>query len=134
MRNHLALRQSDVRPRLAGIGGLVQPVAHCKVRSNDSGAGADVNDVRIARCHGNRADGPRGLLVEDRLPVRAVVGGAPDTAVIEAGVSNVGLRGRPGDGTRTSSARWTDSTPVHGRGDVQNLRGQCGVGGEYSGQ
>ena len=44
-------------------------------------AAADVDDVRIGRRDGDRADRLRRLVVEDRVPRAAVVVDLPDAAV-----------------------------------------------------
>src|SRR6185503_16935601 len=64
-RNRLRLAETDVRERLAAIGGLVHPVAkRCRlpvVRLT----GADVDDVRIVLIDGDIADGGGPELLED---------------------------------------------------------------------
>ncbi len=83
--------QAEMRPRLAGVGRLVDAVAGREVGPDDAAAGADVDDVRIGRRDGDRADRSGRLAIEERLPVRAVVGRAPDAAVVEADVEDVRL-------------------------------------------
>ena len=56
---------------------------------------------------------PVGWLVEERRPGRAVVGGAPDAAVIEADVEDVGLAGHAGERPRAAGPGRSDGAPVH---------------------
>ena len=122
LRDHLALAQTEMRPRLAGVGRLVHAVARREIGANDARARADVDDVRIGRRDGDRADRSGRLLVEQRLPVRAVVGRAPHAAVVEADVDDVRLARHAGHRARAAGARRSDLAPVHGRGGIR-LRG-----------
>ena len=79
--NLLRVAQAEVRPGLAGVGGLVDAVADGEVRTRQPFAAADVEDVRIGRRDGDPADRSGRLIVEDRLPRPAGVGGLPDAAV-----------------------------------------------------
>src|SRR5215471_14720926 len=88
--DHLAVEEAEMRPGRAGIGRLVEAVAGREVRPNDSSTRPDVNDVRIRRRDGDRADRAGRLTVEERLPGRAVVRRAPHAAVIETDVCDVG--------------------------------------------
>ena len=68
LRNLLAVAKTEVRPRRAGVGGFVDAVTRREVRPLQSFPAADVDDVRIRRRDGDRADGACGLVVEDRMP------------------------------------------------------------------
>jgi hypothetical protein len=113
VRDHLAVAQAEVGPRLAGIGGFVHAVTRSQIWADDAGARADIDDVGIRGRHGDRADRAGRLVVEQRQPVGAVVGRAPHAAIVEAGVEHVGLAGhavqRPG-ATATGRA---NAAPVH---------------------
>ena len=63
--------------------------------------------------HGDRADRPRGLVVEQRRPGGTEIGGAPDAAVVEADVEDVGLAGHSGESPGASSAGRAYGAPVH---------------------
>ena len=78
---------------------------------------ADVDDVRVRRRDGDRADRARRLVVEERHPRRPVVGRAPHAAVVEAGVEHVRLAGTP-DRARARPART-------GRSGASAARGSC---------
>src|SRR6185312_422698 len=114
-RDHLAVVEADVRPRLAGVGGFVHAVAGRQIGSNDTGARADVDDVRVGRRDRDRPDRAGRLVVEDRGPGRAVVGRAPYAAVVEPDVGDVGLAGRARYGACATGPRWADLAPVHVR-------------------
>ena len=119
-------REAEVRPGLAGVGGLVHAVAHGEVGPDDSRAGADVDDVGVRRRHRDGANRAGGLVVEERRPGGAVVGGAPDAAVVEADVEHVGLARRTGERPRASGPRGSDRAPMHLGGDVGRLGGGAG--------
>ena len=71
--------QPHVLPARAAIVRPVNTVAEPDVTSPHVFAGADPNNVRIARVRGQTADGVACLVVEDGSPGRAGVGGLPDT-------------------------------------------------------
>ena len=98
---------------LPRVGGFVHAVAGCEVGADDSRAGTDVDDVGVGRGHGDRADRAGGFVIEDGRPGGAVVGGAPDAAVVESDVSHVGMAGHTGNRARASGARRPDGAPVH---------------------
>ena len=74
---------------------------------------ADVDDVRIRRRDGDGADRAGRLVVEERHPVGAVVGRAPDAAVVEADVEDVRLARHAGQRAGAAGARRADVAPVH---------------------
>ena len=82
----LAFLLPDVRPGLAGVGRLVDAVARGHVAADVGLARADVDDVRVGRRHGDRADRRDRLVVEDRLPGEAAVARLPDAARGRGGV------------------------------------------------
>ena len=86
-RDRLRLLQADVRPRLAGVGGLVDAVALDDVAAQLGLAHPGVDDVGIRRRDRDGAD-RRGLdlLVGDRPPRQAAVGRLPDAAAGRAEV------------------------------------------------
>src|SRR5581483_1699789 len=100
-------------PGPPGVARLVDTVADGQIGTNDSGAGPDIDDVRIGRCDGDRANRARRLIVEYRLPRRTVVGGAPQAAVIESDVEQVRLGRHAGERTRAAAARRADLPPLH---------------------
>ena len=76
-------------------------------------AAADVDDVRIGRGDGEGADGAGRLVVEDRLPGAAGVGGLPDAAVVDADVEDVRLAGNAGRADGAAAAERADHPPAH---------------------
>ena len=60
-RDHLAVAQAEMRPRLSRIRRFVDAVAHGEIGPDDPRAAAHVDDVRIGRRDGNRADRASGL-------------------------------------------------------------------------
>ena len=111
--DHLRIAQAQVRPGLAGVGGFVHAVASGQIGADDAGAGADIDHVGIGGRHGDGADGAGRLVIEQRNPGGAEVGGAPDAAVVEADIEDVGLAGHAGKRARASGAGRPDGSPVH---------------------
>src|SRR5205823_4017690 len=91
-RDLLRVPEAEVRPRLAGVCGLVDPVADGQVGAREPFAAAYIYGIGVRRGDRDRADGLRGLLVEDRLPGATRVVGLPDAAVHLRHVERVGLR------------------------------------------
>ena len=115
--DHLRIVQTEVRPRLAGVGGLVHAVALREVGTDDARPTADIDDVGITRRHGDRTDGAGGLVVEEGEPRGPVVGGAPHAAVVESYIEYVRLTRHTGRRSRSACSCRTNLTPAHvGRG------------------
>src|SRR5713226_8931636 len=102
-----------MRPSLSGIGGFVDTVAGREIRALQPFAAAHVNDIGIGGSNRQRADGAAGLVVENRIPSVAEVGGLPDAAVDGGHVENVGLVWHARDGHGAASAKRTDAAPAH---------------------
>src|SRR5262249_48220313 len=76
------------------------------------GAGPDVDDVRVRWRDGDGADRSRRLIVEERYPVGTVVRRAPDAAIVEAGVEDVGMTRVSGERARAPRTRRPDVAPA----------------------
>ena len=111
--NLLAVAEAEMRPRLAGVGRLVDAVADRQIGAGEPFAAADVDDVRVRRRDRDRADRSGGLVVEDRRPRPPEVGRLPHPAVYRAGIEDVRLRRHAGDGFGPSAAERSDRTPAH---------------------
>ena len=98
--------EAHVLPGLAGVGGLVDAVAHDVARTDHPRlAGAGPHDVRIGRRERQRANRLHRLVVEHRLERRAAVGGFPDAArggaeVVRRRIAGNADRGRDAPGRR----------------------------------
>ena len=128
-RDHLRVAKAEVRPRPAGVGRLVHAVADREVGPNDAGSRTDVDDVRVGR---RDSDGPNRsgrLVVEDWLPRRPVVGGAPDAAVVEADIEHVRLTWDPRERPRPAGASRTDLPPVHPERPIARLLAEDDIAG-----
>ena len=79
-RDLLAVGKAHVRPVLTGVDRFVHAVADRRVVARVALAGAGVDHVGIRRRDGDRPDGGDRLIVEDRLPRDAAVGGLEDAA------------------------------------------------------
>ncbi len=74
----LGVVEAAVLPAPAAVGAAVQAVAEADVAAADVLAGAHPDHVGVARVEGDAADRVGALVVEDRGPGRAAVGGLPD--------------------------------------------------------
>ena len=81
--------ESRACPRLSRVGGLEHPPAGRDVAAREGFARARVDDVRIARRNGERADGRHRLRIEDRRPVHAAVRGLEQSTRRGPGVVRV---------------------------------------------
>ena len=98
-RDRLCIRQAQVPPGLAAVGGLVDAVALGDAAAELGLAHANVNDVRVGFRYGHRAHRGAGHLpVGDREPGVAAVRGLPEPA---AGGPEVVLVG-PGGASRAT--------------------------------
>ncbi len=111
--DHLAVAKTEVHPGLASISGFVDTVTHGEIRSDDAGARADVDDVRVGGGDRDRADRTGWLVVEQRYPSRTVISRAPHAAVIEPDVEEIGLAGYAGQRPGAPRAGGPDLPPVH---------------------
>ena len=112
-RDHLAVAQAEVLPRRPASVDLYIPSPIARSGRMMPAPRPDVDDVRVRRRDGDRADRAGRLIVEQRHPVGAVVGRSPDAAVVEAGVEDVGLARNAGQRAGASGARRADVAPAH---------------------
>src|SRR5262249_20200797 len=112
VRDLLGVAQTEMRPRLAAVGGSVDAVADRQVGTRDAFAAADVHDAGIGRRHPNRADRSGRLLVEDRPPRPAEIVRLPDAAVDEAGIEDARLARHADDRLRPPPAQRPDVAPA----------------------
>src|SRR5262249_8268209 len=92
-----AIVNAGVLPCLAGIGGFVNSVADCKIRTLNTLSAANIDNVGIRRRDCNGANGLRWLVIKDRNPDLAVIGAFPYTAVDCRHIEDIGLAGYAGD-------------------------------------
>ncbi len=123
--------EADVGPGLASVSGFVNAIAEGDVAADAGFAAADVYDVGIGvgnRDGANRRGG--GLLIEERVPGDAAVGGFPDAAGDRAEVVGVRLAGDAGDGDGAAAAEGADEAPLHAaiRLGIDLRGGLLGVG------
>ena len=136
-RDLLTVAQPEVSPRLAGVNRLIETVSGREIGTLQSFARADVDHARIARRDFHRADAPRRLLVEDRIPGASGIGGLPDAAVGRADVERVRLARHAGCRLRATGAEGTDVTPLRTldrTGREGPLRAQSGGDGKAADQ
>src|SRR6185437_4474503 len=113
VRNGIRALEPDVRPGLAGVGRLVDAVARLDVAANLGLAHADVNDVRIALRHGDRADRRApDLPVGDVGPALTAVGRLPQAATRGAEIADLGLTADAADRDRSATALGAEAPPA----------------------
>ena len=112
LRNLLSITQPKMCPGLSGVDGFVEAIADGQIRPLQSLAAANVDDVRIGKRYRNAADRTSRLIVENRSPGAAVIGGLPHAAVYLRDVENVRLRRHPRDGARAPTTIRADAAPV----------------------
>ena len=122
VRDHLRLVETQMRPGAAGVVGPVHAVAGREIGTDDAGAGTDVDDAGRRGRDGDRADRAGRFVVEERLPVVAVVARAPQASVIEADVEDRRTAGRRRERTRAAGAERADRAPPKRRTEVWSLR------------
>ena len=114
--------QAKRLPALAAVGGAVDAGTIGDVLPWLPLAGADPDDIRVARRHGNRPDARDvGHAIRDVLPTRAGIGRFPDAAVDRAKVEDERTRRVSGHGDRPAAAEGADQPPA------QRLEGAIGA-------
>ena len=126
--------EAEVCPGAALIGGPVDAVAERRrLAAHRMLAHTGVDHVRIARRHGERADGAVAqLAVGDVAPADAGVVGAPDAAAGVAGEEGERLSRYAGDGDATAAAFRSRVAPVQ-RAEGGGVRPGGGGGGGRAG-
>ena len=121
--------QADVAPRFSAVGRFVEPVAVTHVVARIALAGADVDDVLVARIDGDRTDCGRRLFVEDGIPRRAAVDALPHAAAGRADVVQAIVLRRARNGRDAAAGnRRPDRTPrevAESRRTARCRRGRC---------
>ena len=131
LRNLLAVAQAKVRPGLARVGRFVNAIAYRQIRPMQPLTAAHIDNIRVRRRYGNRADRAGGLVVKDRLPRATVVVGLPYPAIAHANIKDVGLAGHASDAARASATVRADGAPVEGgEKGGEETRGQLWPAGE----
>ena len=106
-------READVRPRLAGVGRLVDAVARLDVAADARLAHPDEDDVGVRLRDGDRADRCAvNLPVRHRRPAVAVVRRLPQAAADGSEVRLVLPALHAGHRDRAAATRGTDAPPL----------------------
>src|SRR5256714_9641450 len=109
----LRVAQSEVRPGLASIGGLIHAIACSQIRALQAFPAADVNYVGVGRCDGDGADRTSFLVVKNGFPGVASIGGLPDAAIHRGHVKNIRLMRYARDRHGAATTKRTDTAPSH---------------------
>ena len=139
--------QPHVRPCAPRVDRLIHAVANRDVTSDPRLTRAGPDGIRGAPRHGKRAHGVHFLVVEDRVPMDAAIGGLPETARRCAGVVGVRVADHSGHrrhtiahrpdvapakrgrrGRRVGTALRCECRRTDPRGKRDD-RGECGEGG-----
>src|SRR6185312_2983293 len=118
--NLLSIAQTEMRPGLAGVGGLIDAVSDGEIGAREAFAAADIDDVGIAERDSDRTDGARRLRIPETVPRIAGVGRLPNTPIDRAHVEGRGLARHTCEGACASGAHGSDLAPTH-------VGEQCGV-------
>src|SRR5258708_5364373 len=108
----LRVAQAEVRPRVAGVGRLVDAVTEAHRVAQGGLAAADVDHVGRRWRDRQRTDRRDGLVVEYREPGSAGVDGFPDAAVHVAEVELVGPAGHARRGVAAAASERAEHAPV----------------------
>jgi integrase len=127
-------RAGKLRPRCSAIGGFQNARSITTITRIILLTGSDIDDVGIGWRERDRAGGKRGLVVGDRLPLDAAVGGLPDTSAGSAEIDDVGITrvhrecGYAAGGVRRARAGiGVFRKNVRGPGADEHPGGSCGV-------
>ncbi len=112
LRDMARILETDVHPGLATVHGFVDTVAVGDIAAQARLAGTHIDDVGIGRRDRNRADGLRGLIVKQGLPVLAAIDGFPDTAGDRTEIKDAGLPDHARDGLYPTAPERPDQTPL----------------------
>src|SRR6185312_609634 len=108
----VSVYKPDVRPGLAGIGGLVHAIAGTETGSNVGFPRTRVNHARVRRCHGNGTDRSDRLLVEDRIPGTTGICGFPDSTADRSEIEVIRLARDAGHRHHAAGTKWADHPPL----------------------
>ena len=116
LRDVAGFLQTQVRPVLAAVGGLIDTITPGHVVSHLGLAHAHVHDVGVAVGNRNRANRTRAeRIITERHPGQTRIGGLPETT--GSAVIKPHLVSRVSDDIRTPIPHhWTDKAPDHGVG------------------
>src|SRR5208282_5302346 len=89
--NLLRVAQSEMLPGAARVGRFVDAIAYREIGAAQAFTTADVNRVGTRRRDRERSNRTCGLVIEDRIPGAAEVGGFPDSAVVRRHVEGIRL-------------------------------------------
>ena len=123
------VKQADMRPGRAGVGGFVHSVAVGLLAS------ADVYDIWIRRSDCDRADRGDMLIVKNRFPDAARVGCLPYAAARRTHVIDCGIARDSNYSGDAARAVRSNQTPAHGRIETRvNGLGILLLGGQRRGR
>src|SRR2546429_635312 len=107
------IAQPKVRPSFSRVSGFIDTVAGRQVRPLQTFPAADVNDIRVGRCHGQRPHRTGRLVVKNRIPGIPEVSGFPDATVDGRHVKNARLSCHARDCYGAATAKRPDAAPAH---------------------
>ncbi len=123
--------KADVLPCSSAIVASVHAIARCQIGPDIGLARAHVDHLGIRRSNSERTDGSDGLLVEDRLPDGAGIGGLPHAAIDAAEEKVLVAAGHTADGDHAACTKRADQSPAQtieqlGRKLLRACRHECG--------
>jgi hypothetical protein len=87
----LAISQTQMGPRYSCISRFVDSITNRKIRPLEAFTGANVNRIRIGRCHNYIAYRACWLVIKNGKPGSSKVGSFPDATIVHTDIKNVWL-------------------------------------------
>ncbi len=100
-------------PRIAAIGGLVNPISGGEIGTYIALSSPDINHFRIRRSDSQRPNRGHRLLIEDWLPCGARVRGLPDSAIDGTKVEGRAIARNSTDRNHAAGAKRSNQAPFH---------------------
>src|ERR1700732_4974932 len=129
--NVAGVLQADVVPGLTAVVRTIDAIAEGDVTANAGFASANINYIGIGVGDGDATDGGSGLLIEERVPGNASVGGFPNAAGDGAKIVRVWLAWDAAHAQSPAATERADEAPFHsavGLG-IKRIGGRRMVGG-----
>src|ERR1017187_8470875 len=110
-----------MHPRLARIRRAIDAVSYGKVRPMQALPAGYVDDSAVGRRNRDRTDGLRILILKDRAPRAARIGGLPYTAINLANIKDVRFIRHSNCSPSAAATKGTDHPPAHVGHETRSL-------------
>jgi len=123
-RKALRILDPGIRPGLPAVGGFIDPVAVGNAVARKTLTRADVDNLRIVRRDGYRADGESSSVLENGFVSHTAMAGFPQPPCGMCRIQDIGISRHAGDIIHTAGEhRRTDMAPVQSRQPAEADRG-----------